>query len=171
MRYQQYITNALIASVLLVIDLFSRYLIALVVGIAFWLYSAVIGLDIAMSHFGMRGKLMNADLFLFMIYEVPAWAILSKIIGHYWKSAVVEVVSAILVATVLRMAMGLVVHLSPELVEGSITDGAKMDLLLSHILAMTNLILGIACALSYLAAKRLLDGKPRPGWLGYKPWK
>jgi len=170
-KYQQHIASTLRASALFIADLFSRYLLALVIGVVFWLYSAVIGLDIAMSHFGMRGKLMNADLFLFMFYEIPAWAILSRIIGHYWKSAIVEVVSAILVATVLRVAMGLVMQPLPELVQGSITDEAKMDLLLSHILAMSNLILGIACALSYLAAKRLFSGVPRPGWLGYKPWK
>jgi hypothetical protein len=171
MRYQQYITNALMASALFVIDLFSRYLLALAVGIAYAIYSGLVGLGTAMSHFGMLGKMMDGDLFMSMLVEVPVWMVLAKILSRYWRPAYAEVASAALVAIVVGVLWAQVVRPIPELVEGSITIDAKKDVLLWHILAMTNLILGVACAISYLAAKRLFGGVPRPGWLGYKPWK
>jgi len=159
-NYQQYITTALWALCLLLFDMVARYLIALAVGIAYSLYSGVIGLGIAMSHFGMLGKMMNGDLFLMMIVEVPAWTVLAKILAYYWKSTYVELMSAIVVAIVVGMLWNITIHPLPILVEGNITIDGKKDVLLWHLVFSTNLMLGMGCALVYSTLKPLMNKQP-----------
>lgn len=129
-------------------ELMGRYAAAIMVGLFYLAFYATF-MSRFMSHLGMAGNVMIYDIGLLMLFEIPLWMLLVKLVG-LWKSGTwIEILVAGILGVFAVQLMIYDEYFAKNFARETVDPQSKSEMLFWYVFTVTNYILTTHAAAFY----------------------
>ena len=137
-------------------ELIGRYVVAVGVGLVFLFLNALV-FSRFMSHLGMAGNMIGAELAGLMLIEVPAWMIVVKFVSIWHRSVWAEVVIAGIISIFFAQVITFGYFFWPNFMSETLDPGTKSQMMFWFVFTVVNYVLATHTAAIYC----LISGRIR----------